>query len=147
MATATTTQPDLPLQIEERLLGAVTLLELEGRLVFGPEADALAAYIQALLRAGRTRLLLRLDKLTRLDSVGVGTLIDAGMRARRAGGRLCLVRPSKPARDVLNFLGFTGHFDLLEIFPDEQAALDSLAPGAGLLLAQGETALASVQPA
>lgn len=113
------------LTIHERSHGEVTILELEGRLTLGPEADALHNHIKTLLKAGKNRIILELHKIIRVDSVGLGTMIGAVKSARSAGGDVRLLRLSKAASDVLDLLGLKVRPDILRIFEDEQEAVDS----------------------
>lgn len=111
------------LVIQERQEGAITVLTLEGALVMGDEADALRDHIKKLLKGRRVRIILQLEKLTRLDSVGIGTIMDGVKRSRAAGGDVYLASLSKTAADVLGLLGLAQCPELLRIFRDEQAAL------------------------
>jgi anti-anti-sigma factor len=122
------------LTILERHEGDVAVLSLEGRLLFGPEADSLRKHIRSLVKAGKNRILLGLAKLIRIDSVGVGTLIEAATLARRHGGDVRLFAVSPPAAAVLSLLRLDNHPDWLRSFPDEsQACLSFLeAPTHGL---------------
>lgn len=116
------------LKLQERELGPVTVVELEGQLTFGDESDALRQQVRKLIKARRTSLVFTLDKLTRLDSVGIGTIMDGVKQARSARGDLHLAQLSKTASDVLGLLGLTRRPDLLRIFPDEQAAVAAFQP-------------------
>jgi anti-anti-sigma factor len=108
-------------------VGAVTLLFLRGDLIFGPAADALRDRVEELLDNGRATLVLDLQQLSRLDSVGVGTLIDVANLARRAGAALHLLEPSAPARAVLALLNLHRRPDLLPILTDSHKSLAGLA--------------------
>ncbi len=116
-----------PLAIEVRQVGGVTLLFLRGDLLFGPAADLLRSRVEELLDSGCATLVLDLYRLSRLDSVGVGTLIDVASMARRAGAALHLLEPSAPARAVLALLNLQRRPDLLPILSDRDKALATLA--------------------
>jgi len=119
---------DLPtLAIEVRQMGAVTLLDLCGDLIFGPAADSLRDRVEELLDNGCATFVLDLHQLSRLDSVGVGTLIDVANLARRTGAALHLLEPSSPARAVLALLGLHRRPDLLPILSDHEKVLATLA--------------------
>lgn len=119
---------ELPaLAIEVRQVGAATLLFLRGDLIFGPAADALRGRVEELLDNSCSVLVLDLHQLSRLDSVGVGTLIDVASIARRAGAALHLLEPSAPARAVLALLSLQRRPDLLPILSDREKALAALA--------------------
>ncbi|MGH9862085.1 MAG: STAS domain-containing protein [Candidatus Acidiferrales bacterium] len=118
----------MPLKIEERQVDEVTLLELEGRLMLGEEVDALRQYVKNLLAACKTRIVVRLTKVDRLDSSGLGVLLASVKSARTAGGDLRLLQPSKQTGDVLDLLGLRTKPDVVRIFLDEQEALASFPP-------------------
>lgn len=113
------------LKLQERQDSDVTILELEGALILGPEVDTLRNHIRKLLKARKVKIVLQLEKLKRLDSVGVGTLIQAATSARSAGGDVRLLQLSKPASDVLSLLRLDRMPGLLRTFLDEQEVLDS----------------------
>jgi anti-sigma B factor antagonist len=118
------------LKLQEKRRGDVTVLELEGSLILGQEADALREHVRRLLKARRVKIVLDLRNLQRLDSVGVGTMMDAVKRSRDAGGDLRLAHLSKTANNVLSLLSLTKRPDLLHISTDEQEAVASLAASA-----------------
>ncbi len=111
------------LTIGQREAAGVTVLALEGHLIFGAEADALRAHIQQLLKARRVRIVLDLQGIQRLDSVGVGTMMDAVRRAREVGGELHVARLSPKAAGVLDLLGLTRRPDIFRVFPDDESAV------------------------
>lgn len=120
------------LKLHQRQNGDVTVVELEGSLILGAETDALREMVRKLIKSRRVKIVLHLQQVSRLDSIGVGTMMDAVKWARRAGGDVCLLQLSKRVQDVLNLLGLAQRPELLRICSDEQAAVDSFrlaAPG------------------
>jgi anti-sigma B factor antagonist len=69
-------------------------------------------------------IVLDLRELTFMDSCGLGRLLAARRRARRAGRRLVLVRGGRP---IQTLLAMTGMDEVFEIVGDIPAAL-TLAP-------------------
>lgn len=62
---------------------------------------------------------LDLRELAFADSAGVHVVVNAGVRARAAGGRLVIVR-AKPAVDrVFELTGIADALDIAELTPDE----------------------------
>jgi anti-anti-sigma factor len=123
-------KPEAPLRLAlaVREAGDVTVVELDGRLTLGSEADFLREKVTKLIGTGHTRILLQLAGLDRLDSIGVGTLLDLKIAARRRGGDVRLCQLSKSAEAVLSLLGLLRRPDLLGVFPSEQAALAGFTP-------------------
>lgn len=120
----------MPLTMTERRAGAAVILELAGELKFGAEADELRARLKKLLEARPPRVVLKLAGLARIDSIGIGTVMDAVQRAQRAGGDVVLLEPSPKVREVLGFLQLANRPELLRIFADEPAALEVFAAAA-----------------
>ena len=118
----------MQLKIAERQVGEVIVLELEGRLTLGEETDALRQHVKNLVAAGKTRLIVRLTNVSRLDSSGLGTLVASVRSARSAGGDLRLLEPSKQVAEVLHLVGLSNKPDVVRIFLNEQEALESFPP-------------------
>lgn len=110
---------------ERRAEGNITILELEGRITLGAEADALYRQVRGLLDNTHSKIILQIDKVIRIDSAGWGTVMRAVASARSAGGDVRLLKPSKQARELLELLGLAVRPDLLRIFVDEQEAVES----------------------
>ena len=72
---------------EERRVGDVTILELEGRLVLDEGDIALRDYVNRLVAEGRVKIVLDLRNVTRLDSAGIGMLVSKYLSTRKGGGR------------------------------------------------------------
>jgi len=66
------------------------ILELSGPLQLGFECKQLGLAVDQLLRNGHTRVALDLSKLTKLDSAGLGKVVNCFSRLKTAGGALCL---------------------------------------------------------
>lgn len=119
------------LKIAERQNGDVTILDLEGRLVLGEEADALRDHVERLLEAQRNKIVVLLEKVIRVDSAGWGTMMGALRSARNTGGDLRLLQPSKAVRELMDLFGLKLRPDLVRIFVDEQEAVQSFSARGG----------------
>jgi anti-sigma B factor antagonist len=86
----------MALKITRKEDEGVSVLELKGRLTFGPEDVELNDEIRHALAARRIRLVIDLGGVDKIDSAGLGTLLYARAEFRRAGGGLALanLRPS-----------------------------------------------------
>jgi len=113
------------LRIHERQAGEVTILELEGRITLGGEADGLYRQVRDLLDHSRCNILLQMEKVVRVDSAGWGSVMRSVGSARAAGGDVRLLKPSQTTQGLLENLGLAGRPDVLRIFADEQEALES----------------------
>jgi len=68
----------------------IIILELGGPLQMGVECKQLELALDQLLSDGHTRVVLDLSKLTKLDSGGLGKIVNCFSRLKIAGGALCL---------------------------------------------------------
>ena len=113
------------LKIHERQAGEVAILELEGRITLGAEADALYREVRARLDQKQARIVLQMEKVIRVDSAGWGAVMRSVGSARSAGGDVRLLKPSRPTRELLELLGLWARPDVLRVFVDEQEAVES----------------------
>jgi anti-sigma B factor antagonist len=111
-----------PLEIRERQIADVTVLELAGQLIADEDETPFKDCVDALIRAGRTKLLVNLCQVAHVDSGSIGVLIAKYASARRRGGDLKLVALSDRARRVLTTTRLLGVF---EVFDSEADALGS----------------------
>jgi len=89
----------MPLYIVEKLMDGVMLLDLRGSITLGEETEALRSRIRQLIEAGYLRIILDLEEITYIDSVGLSTLVASCASARKVGGDLKLLRlPRGPGR-------------------------------------------------
>jgi len=111
------------LQISQRTVRGVTIFTLSGALVYDEGTTMLRQVLTAAVAAGARGCLLDLERITYLDSAGVGSLVEMFRHVTRRGGQLKLMRPSPCARNVLGITRLTAVFD---IFDDEPDALQNL---------------------
>src|SRR5215208_6304860 len=75
-------------KIEERRMGAVTVLDLIGALRTGGSRVVLQEAIGRLLREGRNQILLNLAGLSAIDASGLGELLRSNVGLNKGGGQL-----------------------------------------------------------
>ena len=109
-------------QAVTRQAGNVAIVDLSGSITTTDGVGLLRKTIQELAASGRNNVLLNLEKLTYMDSAGMGELVGACTTVRNLGGDLKLVNPQ--AR-IANLLQATKLATLFAIFTDEQTALRS----------------------
>ena len=99
------------MQIAERETGAVTVLDLSGKITLG-EGDALLKdKLHSLLHQGRKNLVLNLGQVQYVDSAGLGALVSAYTTVTREGGSLKLVSVTKKLQDLLSITKLLTVFD------------------------------------
>jgi anti-anti-sigma factor len=105
----------------------VIVLELQGPLQMGVECKRLELAFDELLRDKHTRVVLDLSKVTKLDSGGLGKLVNCFSRLKTAGGALCLAGTTGMIDGVLKL----AHADrFLKVYPTAREAAESFSDSA-----------------
>ncbi|MFB3922460.1 MAG: STAS domain-containing protein [Terriglobia bacterium] len=109
-----------------REAGAVTVLDVGGRLTLGEPVAQLNRALRSAFDSGVRNLLINLTKLVYIDSAGMGVLVSALKTSQAEGKRLKLSAIPQKVRVLLE----TANLDrVFEIHPDEAAALVSFGEG------------------
>lgn len=106
-----------------REANGVAILDLEGKLVHYA-SQALRDQVSRLLADNRRKFVVNLEKVTAIDSTGIGALAACFTSVARQGGALKLLNPTGHVRIAL---GWTKLDKLLDTHTDEQQALASFA--------------------
>ncbi len=105
----------------------VIILELGGPLQMGVECKQLELALDQLLSDGHTRVVLDLSKLTKLDSGGLGKIVNCFSRLKIAGGALCLAGTTGMIDGVMKL----AHADrFLKSYPTAREAAESFSDSA-----------------
>lgn len=115
----------MALKVTRRQQDGISILELNGRLTFGPEDILLNDEIRHALAARRLRLVIDLGGVDKMDSAGLGTLLYARAELRRAGGGLALANLHSAHMRVLKVAKLETVF---HIFDSELDAVNSFFP-------------------
>jgi anti-sigma B factor antagonist len=110
------------MQIEERVVSEVTILDLKGKITLGEGDEALKDKINSLMHQGRKRILLNLEGVPYIDSAGLGEIVRTYTTVSRQGGQLKLVNLTKRITDLL---AITKLLTVFETFDAEPEALKS----------------------
>ncbi len=110
------------MEINLRTNEGVTILDLKGNLTIGAGEEELGEIITQLLKDGQKHLVVNMAEVPFIDSSGIGGLIKSFTRVKTDGGKLKLLNPSRPARQLLSI---TGLLSVFETFDDEATALSS----------------------
>lgn len=113
------------LQISIRESADVTILDLRGKVTIGVDSDLLNIHLKKLVAQRVRKLLLNLEDVTQLDSLGISAVIATYVGLACQGGSLKLVCPSGRVQDVLRVVHAT---DFIPTFEDETRALASFRP-------------------
>jgi anti-sigma B factor antagonist len=90
------------MQMEERQVGNVTILDLSGRMTIDHGAELLKDKINSLIVEGRTRVILNLALLSYMDSSGLGQLVSCHNSLTKTTGGLMLLHLTKRNTDLLS---------------------------------------------
>lgn len=107
--------------IEVRQAGAVSLVEMSGRLT-SFETKAFREMVYGLLRQGHTNIVLNLTRLEYLDSSGIGELARNYMTTIKQGGAMRVVGLAPKVEEILKI---TQLYQVFPEFPDEASAVES----------------------
>jgi len=110
------------MNVVERRLGSVTVLDLKGRLVFDEGDGVVRDRINHLVDEGRVNILMNLQDVTYVDSCGIGVLVAKYVSLRRKGGDLRFVNLTPRSRRLLEITKLMGIF---RIFDSEEEAVAS----------------------
>ena len=119
------------MQVIERRIGDVTVLQLIGRLELETGDLILRDTINHLVEEGQVKLVLDMKDVTRLDSAGIGMLVSKYLTVRRAGGTIKLLHPTERTDHLMDITKLTTVF---QVFDDEVSAVRSFdtAPAQGV---------------
>jgi anti-sigma B factor antagonist len=110
------------MELTERQVGIVTILDLSGKLTIDQGADRLKDKINSLILQGRTAVVVNLADISYIDSGGLGQLVASlGSLARTTGG-LKLIHVNKRNHDLLSVTRLVTVFDS---FDSEDEAIQS----------------------
>ena len=113
------------LQIAERDLGDVTILQLKGQLILDEGDIPLRKDVDALVEHGHVNLVFDLQDVSRLDSAGIGTLVSSYLATHRHGGDLKLLHVPPRANRLLTMTHLSSVF---EMFDSEDSVIESFQP-------------------
>lgn len=110
------------MNITERSVGGVTVLDLEGKIVLGDGDEALAEKIREVVARGDRKVLLNLAGVPYVDSAGLGELVRCHTRLVRADGNIKLLGLTDRLQDLLQI---TKLVTVFQTFDSESEAVSS----------------------
>jgi anti-anti-sigma factor len=102
------------LYINERQSGAVTILDLKGKLRVGGNTLSLHKAIRCLVSEKKTMILLNLTGVTFIDSCGLGELVASQVSVENTGGEIKLVGLTDTLRELLSVTRLLAVFDVYQ---------------------------------
>jgi anti-sigma B factor antagonist len=89
------------MQIEERVVDEVTVLDIKGKMTLGEGDELLKDKINSLVSQDRKQIVLNLEAVPYIDSAGLGEIVRTYTSISRQGGKLKLLNVSKRIQDLL----------------------------------------------
>lgn len=115
-------QTPIKMQTATRQVGAVTVVDIKGRITLGEGNVILREIIRDLADNGKKAVVLNLGEVQYMDSSGVGELVKAHTTTRSHGGQLKLANLNKRIHDLLEMTRLSTIFDIQK---DESSAIKS----------------------
>ena len=115
------------MQIDERAVGEVILLDLKGRITMGEGDELLKDKVNSLILQGRKKIVFNLEGVPYIDSSGLGEIVRTYTTVSRQGGSLKLVNLTKRITDLL---AITKLLTVFDTYDSEADAVRSFAPTA-----------------
>ena len=110
------------MQIDERTIGDVVVLDIKGRVQLGDGDEMLKDKVNSLLNQGRKKIVLNLAEVPYIDSAGLGEIVRTYTTVSRQGGSLKLLNLTKRITDLLSI---TKLLTVFETFDSEKDAVGS----------------------
>ena len=110
------------MQIEERIVDGITILDLKGKMTLGEGDELLKDKINSLMNQGRGKILLNLEGVPYIDSAGLGEIVRTYTTVSRQSGTMKLVNLTKRITDLL---AITKLLTVFETYDNEAEALKS----------------------
>ncbi len=97
--------------IEQRTVGDVVVIDLNGKLVLGEGTGLLKDKVQSLVFQGNKQVLLNLGGVSYMDSAGLGELVATHTNVTRQGGQIKVANLTKRVTDLLTISKVLTVFD------------------------------------
>jgi anti-sigma B factor antagonist len=110
------------MQIHEREVNDVTILDVHGKLTLGEGDELLRDKVNSLVHQERKKIILNLAEVPYIDSAGLGEIVRTYTTVSRQGGSLKLLSLTKRIQDLL---AITKLLTVFETFESEKDAVKS----------------------
>jgi anti-sigma B factor antagonist len=115
------------MQIEERTVGDVVVLDLKGKITLGEGDELLKDKVNSLVNQGHRKIVLNLADVPYVDSAGLGEIVRTYTTVSRQGGSMKLLNLTKRITDLL---AITKLLTVFETFDVESDAVRSFSASA-----------------
>ncbi len=115
------------MQIDERVVGDVVVLDVKGRVMLGEGDEILRDKVNSLLGQGKKKLVLNFAEVPYIDSAGLGEVVRTYTTVSRQGGQLKLLNLTKRITDLL---AITKLLTVFDTYDSETEAVQSFSASA-----------------
>jgi anti-sigma B factor antagonist len=115
------------MQIDERNIGDVVVLDLKGKVTLGAGDELLKDKVNSLVNQGHRKIVLNLADVPYVDSAGLGEIVRTYTTVSKNGGSLKLLNLTKRITDLL---AITKLLTVFETFDVESDAVRSFSASA-----------------
>ena len=116
----------MQLKLNTRVENGVTIVDCDGRIVFGEESALLRDTLKKMI-VENSQIILNLSGVSYVDSGGLGTLVALYTTAQNAGGAVKLANLTERVDDLLQV---TKLLTVFEVYDSEEKAIESFEKGA-----------------
>jgi len=109
---------------KKRIEPDVVLVELLGKVVYGPECQQVEWLTAELLEEGERKIIFDISRVQHLDSSGIGIVVMCSSKVKEAGGELRLAGAEGHVKAVLEI---TGVGKIVALYPNKAHALEGFA--------------------
>jgi anti-sigma B factor antagonist len=115
------------MQIDERTVGDVMVLDVKGKVTLGEGDEMLKDKVNSLVNQGNKKIVLNLAEVPYIDSAGLGEIVRTYTTVSRQGGSLKLLNLTKRITDLLSI---TKLLTVFETYDSESEAIRSFSASA-----------------
>ncbi len=120
----------MQLKLNTRTVKGVTIVDCNGRIVFGEESALLRDTLKKMIREN-SQIVLNLGGISYIDSGGLGTLVALYTTAQNAGGAVKLANLTQRVGDLLQV---TKLLTVFEVYDSEEKAIAVVRKGRGCVV-------------
>jgi len=102
------------MQIDERTVGGVTILDMKGKMTLGDGDELLRKKVAGVVEKGCKNIVLNLGDVPYIDSAGLGEIVRTYTTVSRQGGSLKLLNLTKRITDLLSITKLLTVFDTFD---------------------------------
>ena len=106
----------------ERQSGDITIVDVQGRIVFGEGEEEFREAVTGAIESGRTKLVINMAEVPYVDSAGISQLVRTFVTTSRRGGQMKLLNLTRRVHDLLTI---TRLLTVIEAFDSEEEAVAS----------------------